>query len=149
MRYPDGGGLTASELARREQMRLTAADEIEAGASDPGVARRLGASRMSANRWRRALAAGSREALTTKAAGGAKCKLTVGAARGAGGRLGDRRVRGSVLEAGAGRGAAGRCFGVVAQPGWGARAAPDAVERAGPGVAGRRARRGGRRPLEG
>jgi hypothetical protein len=62
---------------------------------------------MSANRWRRALAAGNREALTTKAAGGAKCKLTVGAARGAGGRLGDLRVRGSVLEAGADRGAGG------------------------------------------
>ena len=31
---------------------------------------------MSANRWRRALAAGGREALATKGAGGAKCKLT-------------------------------------------------------------------------
>ena len=31
---------------------------------------------MSANRWRRALAAGGREALASKGAGGAKCKLT-------------------------------------------------------------------------
>ena len=31
---------------------------------------------MSANRWRRALASGGREALATKGAGGAKCKLT-------------------------------------------------------------------------
>jgi putative transposase len=31
---------------------------------------------MSANRWRRALAAGGREALATKGAGGAKCRLT-------------------------------------------------------------------------
>ena len=33
-------------------------------------------SRMSANRWRRALAAGGREALASKGAAGAKCKLT-------------------------------------------------------------------------
>ena len=31
---------------------------------------------MSVNRWRRALAAGGREALASKGAGGAKCKLT-------------------------------------------------------------------------
>jgi hypothetical protein len=31
MRYPDGGGLTAEERARREQVRLAAADLIEAG----------------------------------------------------------------------------------------------------------------------
>jgi hypothetical protein len=31
---------------------------------------------MSANRWRRALAAGGREALASKGAGGAKCRLT-------------------------------------------------------------------------
>jgi hypothetical protein len=34
MRYPDGGGLTGAERARRERMRLAAADLIEAGASD-------------------------------------------------------------------------------------------------------------------
>ena len=31
MRYPDGGGLTAAERARREQVRLAAAELIEAG----------------------------------------------------------------------------------------------------------------------
>jgi hypothetical protein len=31
MRYPDGGGLTAAERARREQVRLPAAELIEAG----------------------------------------------------------------------------------------------------------------------
>jgi hypothetical protein len=41
MRYPDGGGLTAEQRARREQVRLEAAAMIEAGASDPEVARRL------------------------------------------------------------------------------------------------------------
>jgi hypothetical protein len=33
-------------------------------------------SRMSANRWRRALAAGGKQALAPKGAGGARCKLT-------------------------------------------------------------------------
>ena len=76
MRYPDGGGLTAAERARREQVRLSAAQLIEAGASDREVAKRFRVSRMSVNRWRRALAAGGREALASKGAGGARCKLT-------------------------------------------------------------------------
>jgi transposase len=76
MRYPDGGGLTAAERARREQVRLAAAEMIEAGASDREVARRFRVSQMSANRWRRMLAAGGRAALASKGAGGAKCKLT-------------------------------------------------------------------------
>jgi transposase len=75
MRYSDGGGLTAAERARREQVRLAAAELIEAGASDREVARRFRVSRMSANRWRRALAAGGRAALASKGAGGAQCKL--------------------------------------------------------------------------
>jgi len=76
MRYPDGGGLTAAERARRERVRLEAAELIEAGATDLEVARRFRVSRMSANRWRRKLAAGGREALATKGAGGAKCRLS-------------------------------------------------------------------------
>ena len=58
MRYPEGGGLSAEQRARREQVRLAAAEMIEAGASDREVAKRFRVSRMSANRWRRALAAG-------------------------------------------------------------------------------------------
>jgi putative transposase len=50
---------------------------IEAGASDREVAKRFRVSRMSANRWRRALAAGGREALASKGAAGAQCKLTL------------------------------------------------------------------------
>jgi len=46
MRYADGGGLTAAERARREQVRLAAAELIEAGASDREVARRFRVSRM-------------------------------------------------------------------------------------------------------
>ena len=76
MRYPEGGGLTAAERARREHVRLTAADLIEAGASDREVAKRFRVTRMSANRWRRALAAGGRAALLSKGPGGGPCKLT-------------------------------------------------------------------------
>jgi transposase len=75
MRYPDGGGLDAAERARRELVRLAAAELIGAGASDRVVARHFRVSRMSADRWRRALAAGGRAALAARGAGGAKCKL--------------------------------------------------------------------------
>src|SRR5512135_3809546 len=81
MRYPDGSGLTAEERARRERVRFAAAELIEVGASDREVARRFRVSRMSANRWRRALAAGGRAALASKGAGGAQCKLTPGQLR--------------------------------------------------------------------
>ncbi len=76
MRYPDGGGLTAADRVRREQVRLAAADLIEAGSSDREVAKRFRVSRMSANRWRRALAAGGRAALLSKGPAGGPCKLT-------------------------------------------------------------------------
>jgi hypothetical protein len=62
--------------ARREKVRLEAAEVIEAGVSDQEIAKRFRVSRMSANRWRRALAAGGRRALVSNGAGGAKCKLT-------------------------------------------------------------------------
>jgi transposase len=76
MRYPDGGGLTAEGRARREQVRLAAAEWIEEGATDREVAVRFRVTRMSANRWRRALAAGGRPALASKGPGGAHCKLS-------------------------------------------------------------------------
>jgi hypothetical protein len=41
MRYPDGGGLTTAKRARREQVRLAAAELIEDGASDREIARRF------------------------------------------------------------------------------------------------------------
>jgi transposase len=76
MRYPDGGGLDAAERACRERVRLEAAELIVAGAGDQEIAKRFRVSRMSVNRWRRALATGGREALASKGAGGAKCKLS-------------------------------------------------------------------------
>src|SRR5437868_15036852 len=82
MRYPDGGGLTAAERARREQVRLAAAELIEAGASDRGVGRRFRRGRVSANRWRRAPGAGGREALVFKRAGGGPCTHPSGGVRG-------------------------------------------------------------------
>jgi transposase len=101
MRCPDGGGLTAVERARREKVRLEAAELIEAGASDQEIATRFRVSRMSANRWRRALAAGGRRALVSKGAGGAKCKLTPV----------QRAELEAVLEAGPGAcGYAGQCW---------------------------------------
>src|SRR5687768_2703280 len=69
MRYPQGGGLTAEERARRERVRLEAAEWIEEGASDVEVAARFRVSRMSANRWRRALADDGRPALASKGPG--------------------------------------------------------------------------------
>src|SRR3954471_13124225 len=76
MRYAQGGGLTAEERAHRERVRLKAAEWIEEGATDQEVAERFRVTRMSANRWRRALAAGGRPALASKGPGGARCKLS-------------------------------------------------------------------------
>src|SRR3954464_3522928 len=76
MRYAQGGGLTAEERAPREQVRLAGAEWIEEGATDREVAGRFRVTRMSANRWRRALADGGRPALASKGPGGARCRLS-------------------------------------------------------------------------
>ena len=68
--------LGEQERARRERVRLAAADLIEAGASDREVAQRFGVTRPSVNRWRQVLAAGGRQALVSKGAGGVRCKLS-------------------------------------------------------------------------
>src|SRR3954453_17341452 len=71
MRDAQGGGLTAEECARREQVRLEAAEWIEEGATDREVAARFRVTRMSANRWGRARAAGGRGGLGSGGPGGA------------------------------------------------------------------------------
>ena len=76
MRYADGGGLTAQERARRERVRMAAAQRFAAGASDAEVAREFRISTMSANRWHRAFDTGGVEALASRGPGGARCKLT-------------------------------------------------------------------------
>jgi transposase len=76
MRYPDGGGLDAEERARRERVRLAAAEWFEEGATDREVAERFRVTPMSANRWHRALSAGGRSALVSKGPGGARCRLS-------------------------------------------------------------------------
>src|SRR3954452_6875507 len=76
MRYARGGGLTAEEGARREQVLLAAAEWIEEGATDAEVAARFRVTRISATRWRRALAEGGRSALASKGPGGARCRLS-------------------------------------------------------------------------
>src|SRR3954453_19028466 len=72
MRYAQGGGLTAEDCARREQLRLEAGEGIEEGATAREVAEHFRVTRMSANRWRRALAAGGRPALASNGPAGGR-----------------------------------------------------------------------------
>jgi transposase len=57
-------------------VRLAAAELIEAGASDREIAQQFRVTRIPANRWRRALAAGGRAALMSKGPGGGPRKLS-------------------------------------------------------------------------
>src|SRR4051812_35606549 len=103
MRYAQGGGLTAEDCARREQVRLEAAAWIEEGAIDGEVAARFRVTRMSANRWRRALALAAGRRWPPRGRAGplpahpGPAGRVAGAARGRPGRLGLGR---SVLDAG-------------------------------------------------
>ena len=81
MRYPDGGGLSAAGRARREVVRLQAAELFEEGVRPVQVARRLRVSTKSAYQWRRRWRAGGRAALASRGPGGAVCRLIAGAAR--------------------------------------------------------------------
>ncbi len=75
MRYPDGGGLTAEGRARREKVRLQAAQMFEQDMDPVQVARLLRVSAKSAYQWRRAWRAGGEAALASKGPGGNACKL--------------------------------------------------------------------------
>ena len=76
MRYPEGGGLTAQDRARREAVRLCAAEMFARGTSQAEVARRLRVSPMSAGRWYRSWQAGGTAAPASKGAAGWPCRLT-------------------------------------------------------------------------
>jgi transposase len=75
MRYSDGGGLTATERDAREQVRFEAVRMLWQGLSAAEVARRLRVTRVSVNRWRRAVTEGGLTALASKGPGGAQCRL--------------------------------------------------------------------------
>lgn len=75
MRYPDGGGLTADQRTRREEVRLRAADLFDEDVKVPCIARELRVSEKSVYQWRRAWEAGGREALCSKGPPGYDCRL--------------------------------------------------------------------------
>jgi transposase len=75
MRYPDGGGLTAAERARRERVRLRAAQMYEQDVSPVQVAHRLPVITKPAYQWRRRWRAGGEAALASKGPGGAVGRL--------------------------------------------------------------------------
>jgi transposase len=76
VRYPDGGGLTASGRARREQVRLRAAAMFEQGITPVQVAEALRVSTKSAYQWKRRWSAGGVAALTSTGPGGNPCRLS-------------------------------------------------------------------------
>jgi transposase len=76
MRYPDGGGLSAAGRARREKVRLQAAEWFAEGVEPPEVARRLRVWCNSAYAWRRRWRAGGKAALASRGPGGAVCRLS-------------------------------------------------------------------------
>jgi transposase len=75
MRYPDGGGLSAEGRARREKLRLQAAQMFQQGIKPVQVARSLRVSTKSAYQWRRCWRAGGEAALASRGPGGAVCRL--------------------------------------------------------------------------
>jgi transposase len=75
MRYSDGGGLTAEGRARRERVRLQAAQMLEQDIDPVQVAGLLRVSAKSVYQWRREYRAGGEAALASKGPGGNARKL--------------------------------------------------------------------------
>jgi len=75
MRYADGGGLTAEGRARRERVRLQAAEMFARDADPVQIAGSLRVSTKSVYQWRRAWRAGGAAALASKGPGGSACRL--------------------------------------------------------------------------
>jgi len=75
MRYADGGGLTAEGRARRERVRLPAAEMFARDADPVQIAGSLRVSTKSVYQWRRAWRAGGAAALASRGPGGSACRL--------------------------------------------------------------------------
>jgi transposase len=75
VRYADGGGLTAEGRARRERVRLAAAEMFGQDADPAQIARSLRVSTKSVYQWRRAWKAGGEAALASRGPGGSACRL--------------------------------------------------------------------------
>lgn len=75
MRYPDGGGLSASGRAKREAVRMRAAEWFAQQVPVAQIAARLRVSVNAVYVWRRRWKAGGRAALVSKGPGGSSCRL--------------------------------------------------------------------------
>jgi putative transposase len=75
VRYADGGGLTAEGRARRERVRLQAAEMFAQDADPVQIAGSLRVSTKSVYQWRRAWRAGGAAALASRGPGGSACRL--------------------------------------------------------------------------
>ena len=141
---PDGGGLDAAERARREQLRLAAADMIEAGAQRPGGREAVPGLADVGEPVAAGPGRGRPGGARIQGRGWSEVQAHRGSGRRAGRspgcRAGGVRLCGSMLDAGPGRraGLAAVRGGVHAGRD-GCAAAPDRPVRAGPGPPGRRA----------
>jgi transposase len=76
MRYGDGGGLTAAGRARREAVRLQAAELFAQDVPVPEIAKRLRVSQNAVYVWRRQWLADGEAGLASKGPSGADCRLS-------------------------------------------------------------------------
>jgi len=76
MRYAQGGGFDAAGRARREQVRMRAAELIDAGHRDAEIAKALRVTPESVCRWRAAYRSAGAAGLVTKGHGGRQTYLT-------------------------------------------------------------------------
>ncbi|WP_185149728.1 winged helix-turn-helix domain-containing protein [Streptomyces sp. Ag109_O5-1] len=75
MRCPDGGGLTAEQRRRREEVRMRAARLFEKDVEVPCIAWELRVSEKSVCQWRRTWRTGGRDALRSGGPSGYDCRL--------------------------------------------------------------------------
>lgn len=76
VRYPDGGGLTAEGRARREAVRLQAAELFAQDVPVPEIAKRLRVSHNAVYVWRRRWRADGEAGLVSQGPSGTECRLT-------------------------------------------------------------------------